>query len=611
MINTIPNNWEYNDSLEMLFLFYQCADELLSEVTPDTYALPQHNVVTLLLEIEEVYDLINNHNMLGEYYTKYIPPIIDEFLDQTERDHIFKRIVGERLLSIRTGFEEAKTTHIHLSGWISVFKQACSIKKYREMHEQEIEYLITSTNDKQKLIASTINYFITLTHIGYTREYLYTTTKRFFNNDAKTINNAHQIKSFLKLFPCQTEEYEFLILMDVDSIEYMDSISDNLVFSRQIKRIDIKKERAEIEKDYAGQKLLREYDRRINHKGSHEKIAIVRFVDRELDPYSAAIRFTGYIRFLQTFSRYFKHFYFSKQVFIILQKCSNDHYREIKLPNKLQKRPFIHQEMIDMRIKNLLNAKSMGEPSFYSLTRAIEMHSEAFDSINTLTLFRTFWTALETLFANYSSSSVRDNVINSVLPIIQKTYLLKVLRGLYAQLDSAVLSADLSKYEIHDFVSFVKFFARFEQDSKEMKDVYSLLAHNPLLRSRLYNMRKLLSTGKNISVCLETHKQRIEWQLKRLYRIRNIATHLGTEVKGIEIALNHLHNYFDYVINYMLCKSENGDYIESTSAVVFEAKTDNRIHSELLKTNEKLSQSNFQTYLFGPDPYLIAYKFEH
>ena len=611
MINAVPSNWEYSDSLEMLYLFYQCTDELLSEATPDTYALPQHNVVTLLREIEEVFELIDNHNMLDEYYAKYIPPIIEEFIDQTEKDYIFKKIVGDRLFSIRTGFEEAKTTHAHLSGWISVFKQACSMRKYREMYEKEIVRLITTTTEKQKLITCTTNYFITLSHIGYSREYLYTTAKRFFNNDANIISSSKQINSFLHLFTCKREEYEFLILMDIDSIEYMDSISDNLVFSSQIERIDIEKERTEIEKDYAGKKLFQEYDRRINHKGVHEKIAIVRFKDRELDPYVAAIRFTDYIRFIQTFSRYFKHFYFSKQVFLILQKCTDGRYREVRLPNKLQKRPFVNQDVIDMRISNLLNAKSMGEASFYSLTRAIEMHSEAFDSRNTLTLFRTFWTALETLFADYTNTGVRDNVINSVLPIIQKTYLLKVLRGLYSQIEEAVSSTELAKHKIVDFISFVEFFAMYGQDSTEMKSIYLLLARNPLLRSRLYNIRKCLSNGKDISIYLDTHKQRIEWQLKRLYRIRNIATHLGTEVKGIEIALNHLHNYFDYVVNFMLCKSENGDYIESTSAVVFEAKNDNKIHHELLKTGGELSHDNFKTYLFGPDPYLIAYKFEY
>lgn len=44
MIYRIPENWIYNESLEMLYLFYQKADELLSETSPDTYSLPLHLV---------------------------------------------------------------------------------------------------------------------------------------------------------------------------------------------------------------------------------------------------------------------------------------------------------------------------------------------------------------------------------------------------------------------------------------------------------------------------------------------------------------------------------------------------------------------------------------
>ena len=73
----------------------------------------------------------------------------------------------------------------------------------------------------------------------------------------------------------------FLILMDIDSIEYMDSVSGSPVFSSHIERIDLKKDRSEIERDFVGKKLLQEYDRRIHNKGPHEKIAIVRFKDRE------------------------------------------------------------------------------------------------------------------------------------------------------------------------------------------------------------------------------------------------------------------------------------------------------------------------------------------
>lgn len=82
MINTMPDNWEYTDDLEMLFLFYQSTDELLSEVTPDTFALPLHNVLSLIDEIVETYTLLEQHNSICEYYAKYIPPIIDELLQK-------------------------------------------------------------------------------------------------------------------------------------------------------------------------------------------------------------------------------------------------------------------------------------------------------------------------------------------------------------------------------------------------------------------------------------------------------------------------------------------------------------------------------------------------
>ena len=129
MIYSIPDNWNYNESMEMLYLFYQKTDELLSEASPDTYSLPLHNSMTLVKEVEEVFDLLNEYGMLAEYYTKYIPPILEELLDKIEKDYVLKRILGGRLFSIRTGLTEAQKSHVHLKGWINVFKQACTRSK--------------------------------------------------------------------------------------------------------------------------------------------------------------------------------------------------------------------------------------------------------------------------------------------------------------------------------------------------------------------------------------------------------------------------------------------------------------------------------------------------
>ena len=234
MIYHIPENWDYSESLEMLYLFYQKADELLSETSPDTYSLPLHNTITLLSEAKEIFDLLNEYGMLTEYYERYVPPIIDELLAQIEDDYILKRILGPRLFSIRTGLAEAQKNHTHLKRWIDVFTQACTNAKYRKAYSSEISHLVKETKDKNKLLYSATCYFTCLVRMGYSREYLYTATKKFCYNKDRKITSLNQIDEYLSLFTCHPEEFTFLILMDIDSIEYMDSISDNLIISQQI-----------------------------------------------------------------------------------------------------------------------------------------------------------------------------------------------------------------------------------------------------------------------------------------------------------------------------------------------------------------------------------------
>lgn len=317
-----------------------------------------------------------------------------------------------------------------------------------------------------------------------------------------------------------------------------------------------------------------------------------------------------YIKFLQSFSRYFKHYYPSKQIYKVLVKTSTDHYNEVKMPPKLQSRPYVKQEVIDSRIKNVLNAKAMSFSAFNTLAHAFEMHAAALDTRSTNILLKSFWTSMETIFANPVASNSHENVLNSVLPIIQKTYILKLLGVLYSQLQSALTDQALSALKIYRFEDFVEYFAANKENSSELKAIYKLLEFNPLLRSRIFELRKTLSTGNSIAKFLDNHKRRIEWQIKRIYRARNIATHIGEEISCSEVIINHIHNYFDFVIDYALCKSESGDYIASIATLVFEAQNDNKIHAELLKTDDCLSLDNYKNFLFGPDDHIKSYQFQ-
>lgn len=612
MLKEIPDHWKHDKSMDMLWLFYQITDELLSETTSDTYALPLHNAITLLDEMDEVYSLLDQYGIVKEYYANYIPPIIEEFIVCTEDDSILKRMLGERLNSIRTGFQEASQNPILLNRWIGIFRQTCSPKKYRDTYKNEIEQLVlTNSPDKNNLIYCTKNYYISLLHAGYSREYLYTCAKRFFNNSKRPVLAPDQILPFLKQFNTSKKAYEFLILMNTESLDYIDGLSKDINIDIEIKKISTSEERKELCKDRLIADMFADYDKRLHQAKAHEKVEIVVFKDMALDPYIAANEFIEKMRFLQMFMVYFKHFYAANQVYKFLLKDENGSYHEFKLPNKLQKRPYIQQDLIDKRITNILGHKAMTPMALLSLAHAIEMHAESLESKNYRALVRTFWTALETLFLNPSANSGRENVINSVVAIIQKTYLLKITRLIYAQIRETLLSEDLEKLDITTYKYFLLFFASHEEGSEEMKALYSCLGDNILLRSRVYNLRKSLKSGEKISEFLSKHEIRINWQLKRLYRIRNIATHLGYEASGLSIAVNHLHSYFDYMVNYMLCKSENDDIIIDMSTLVLEAKNDNKIHHEQLKSKEPLSAANYMKYLFGPDSRLIDYKFEY
>lgn len=91
MIVHRPDSWSKDPSLDMLWLFYQSTDELLSNSSADTYMLPLHNSITLMFELRELYHLLKKYNIINTYYKSYISPIIEEFLDTTEDDYILKK----------------------------------------------------------------------------------------------------------------------------------------------------------------------------------------------------------------------------------------------------------------------------------------------------------------------------------------------------------------------------------------------------------------------------------------------------------------------------------------------------------------------------------------
>lgn len=610
MVYSIPDSWVYNKDMEMLWYFYQNVDEMLSTYTIDTFSVPLHNTLTLFEEMNIVYSFLSKYGMLDKYYTKYIDPIIDEFLYSLVGDSVLKKMLGERLSRFEIGLKEAKGNPALLPKWLHLFMHDINEIDYYKHYQSLICSIVKNNKKEKKRLTYCLKVaFAELLWRGYNREFLYQYTKRFFDNKARPIDDPAEIEQYWKPLDFSRPKHEFLISMDISEMEYLDSISENHIMrGNNISVVDDTKELDT--SDYCVNEFLKNHEHNKMNGLSHSKMAIVKYVSNDYDEYSAIQQFDEYTRFLHVFSRYFKHYSHPQIIKEVIYKQNNEKYRRLKIPALLLKRPFVEQVVIDKRVQNIMSSKAMSFKAADSIFMAMQMHSEALDARELKGMARSFWAALETLFLEPRIDSGRKNVENSLVPIIQKTYLLKVFRSVYADLRKAISTEDLFRLQINSFKSFIEFFAVNDISSEQMKLLFSCLEYNPLLRTRIYSLRETLGTGRKTYSFLAQHEQKVRWQIKRLQRTRNIATHIGEDGPGIETIVNHMHNYFDYVINYSLCKMENDSFIFSISSIVDECELDNSIQMETLKTTESLSGQNYQLYLFGPDLKLMDFEFE-
>lgn len=608
MINKMPEKWDASkESLETLFYFFQIAEELLNEWSPDSFALPMHNALTLVSEIQYTSATIEQFGLGEKYYTKYVPVIIDEFLGKLQNDAILKKILGYRLETIKNGFVESKTDSTKVKKWVDSVWQACSYVDYVENCKEAIKKSVKSNKCQRDLWQYVANYFISLIGAGYSKRFLRNELIQFFNGEK--IESPNQLDDlFVKLSP-GPREYEFLILVDYNFFEFLERIEFNSDELKNIEVIDVEKQKDQLTGNVDGNKLLAQY-KRLVAKSSDRKISVVSWKVSAQDPYTAVQFFNDTIDSLQTLPRYFYHNGFNKIIYRFLVKKDNGSFANIRLPAVLNLRTASDSNAVEQLIKNVLNSKSMSSDAMISIIHAMEMHSCALESMNALSLFRNFWSALETLFSEPNEQNVRENVVFSVKRIMRKIFILKKYRVVYSQLERALGKDVLRDNGLDSFKLFVQYLASFDIDGPEMKKIYDLLAKNPLMRSRIYSLKDETSEEKRFVEVLNEHSDRIEQHLHRLYRIRNFATHIGREVPGTKIAINHLHNYFDYVVNYILCKSANSDFVCGVQSIVFEAKNDEAIHESLIKQYKNISSENYMAWLFGPDEKMIDYSFD-
>lgn len=176
--------------------------------------------------------------------------------------------------------------------------------------------------------------------------------------------------------------------------------------------------------------------------------------------------------------------------------------------------------------------------------------------------FTAFWSALESLTLGVSEQSLShdEHVIQAVLPCVALDYPLKqlfALRSIAKQLEwLPINNVDLSNSNIGLLYLALK-------DDVFSDEVLNRLNDYPYAKYRFSAFISLCKSPYALAVKMQSHKDKVELQLHRLYRTRNAIVHNASTPDRLDMLVVNLEHYLRSTLNAMIYMMNSATSISS------------------------------------------------
>ncbi len=167
------------------------------------------------------------------------------------------------------------------------------------------------------------------------------------------------------------------------------------------------------------------------------------------------------------------------------------------------------------------------------------------------------WIALEILIPTGSGSTIDrtcdyiSSMLTTEYPVVVAKALPVAMRMFWRTTDKSTLMPQLTwsngfKFEVYDVLKCMTD----QNDGKLITELLSLVGEHPVLTHKVYHLWKTMFCAPDtMRSRLEEHKQKIDWQIRRIYRARNFVMHRGRSVPGMRQLIQHLHSYYIMMVH--------------------------------------------------------------
>lgn len=548
------HKWTLSDSVNGLLFFAQRMDELLFDYSLDSYKPAALNPPFLCVEALKLIDDIDN-----------------ELIDAANLNHVLEELnwaiqndkVSKHLLDVP--LEHYVLTHDAPLSQKRLRLEVLSKTLDPQRYVSRCRTLLTKAieGNKKKEIDSYARTFVTcLINIGVSKAFLYKKTKEFFFlGDSPMISKAEDVELFFEEVSPTIHSFDvyFLVSKDIRSVEK-----------------SIKAFRIEILDSLPGP--LANFAKDHDFTPSPDEVVVHVGDIRSFDAYSARLLAERRIDTLKDlFTLFFHKNGLQWKPSTLISQCCDDTLRIVGAPKSSMEKAFdmnpAHaSKRLNWMLENL--ALKFGG-SFDKFKRIVDLHGICVTNEVPENQLLNIWISIETLVPSHSGKNKVTNIIGAIDPFLRLIHIRRLI-------DRAL--ADLLLWN----PSVTKKFLRKVPDTKGSKgairllhllalpgntdlrnDLYSQLKDFHLLRFRLFTLSESLGSPAIVKTFLDVHSRKVSWQLRRLYRTRNLLVHAGRTPSYLPTLIENGHDYLDLVLNEVMERS-CGEYQVETLEQTFE-----------------------------------------
>jgi hypothetical protein len=207
--------------------------------------------------------------------------------------------------------------------------------------------------------------------------------------------------------------------------------------------------------------------------------------------------------------------------------------------------------------------------------RVADLHGICVSTDIAETQLVTLWTALETLIPSHTGGAKIANVLDSMIPFLMVSYIKRLVTRFNHDLITWrrwTVKRILNKVpDIESPNTLHRTLAMLAVPTNEAirKELYSELKDFHLLRFRAFQISEILSSGEKLKAALSAHEQKVRWQIRRIYRTRNLIVHSGISPSYLHSLIENAHDYLDQIV-FDVMKLSCGEYRTSSLEQAFE-----------------------------------------